>query len=147
MNRAHPLPDARAPGFSLIELVIIIVVMAIASTGIIALQQGIFSGQSDNAQIQAGSALMQECAELILAKRQKDGFANIPTGDASSLCSGATFTTAAGTTYAAPTVTVDEGNSVTLGTSGCPYSTDGSKDCKLVTIQQVKPDITLLLAK
>lgn len=141
MNRHPPLPRGGSTGFSLIELVVIIVVMAIAATGVIALNAGIFSGQDDNADLQVGSALMQECGELILAKRQKAGFGStsphdlFDTASATAFCKGAT---------ADPTMTVTV-TPVTSGTDPCPSE---AKFCKLMVIKHgAQAPVTLLLTE
>lgn len=146
MTRHRCRPNGRAPGFTLIELVMIILVMAFAAAGVMSLNASIFSGQTTNAALEIGSALMQECGELILAKKQKEGIASsalATSASATTLCSGATVTVS-GTVYAAPTVTITDGNSGTTGMGACPYTTN---DCKLVTITQVAPPVILLLAK
>lgn len=153
MNRHRSRPCGRALGFTLIELILVIVVLAIASVGIISLNANIFSGQTTNTSLQIGTALMQDCAELILAKRERDSDGinaaalapGAPAAAATTLCSGATVTVS-GTAYPAPIVTITAGNSGTGGMSACPYTT--GTDCKLVSIQQGSlTPITLLLAK
>lgn len=148
MNRHRPRLCGRAPGFTLVELIIVVVVLAIASVGIITLNANIFSGQTSNTNLQTGAALMQDCAELILSKRERDSnginatalATGSPSTAATALCSGATVTG-----YAAPTVTITAGKLGDSGMAGCPYDT---ADCKLVSIQQgTLTPITLLLAK
>lgn len=147
MKSQHPLSSAR--GFSLIELIIIIVVMAIAAAGVITMNTGIFSGQADNARMETSTALMQECAERILSKKEQSGLSATDLASSSAataLCSSATVTVQ-GVTYGPPTVTVTDGNAGTSGMSACPFESADSTDCKLVTITLVDPPISLLLAK
>lgn len=141
MNRPHLLPHARAHGFSLIELVIIIVVMAIAATGIIALNAGIFSGQTTNTQLQVSSALMQECGELVLAIRQKEGFTSTKLNNSTNATIAVGCDKATSTGYGPPTVTI--ASPTGSAAAACPTG----RNCKLVTIVLVKPDIALLLAE
>lgn len=127
-----------ARGFTLIELVILIVVMAVAAASMMSMNIGIFSGQTDSQTMEVGAGLMQECAEMILAQRQKNGFSAAALADSTSattLCAGAAFAS-----HAAPTVTVTDASS----SSACP--TGG--ECKQYSIAQggVGP-VVLILAK
>jgi len=73
MKHARPPAVATQGGFTIIESVIAMVMLAIASVAIIALQRGIFSGQSDGKSMEVGVQLMQECAEKILGVRRGAG--------------------------------------------------------------------------
>lgn len=75
-------------GFTLLELVLVIVVIALASVPIL----GQFSqaGQSLllNEEIQTAGQLAQERAELLLATRREQGYAAIATGTTSEILTG-----------------------------------------------------------
>lgn len=136
MRDAHPCIFARSSGFTLVESIIVLVVLAIAAAAIVSLQGNIFYGQSDNKDLQVGVQLMQECAEQILAIRQKNsqnnGYSDSSLTDrtaATSNCSGMTVTG-----YSAAKVTITSGNSSTTGMAACPTST--GTNCKLVSITE-----------
>ena len=132
MRRARPCIVARSSGFTLVESIIVLVVLAIAAVAIVSLQGNIFFGQSGNKDLQVGVQLMQECAEQVLAIRQKNGYSDSSLTDraaATSNCSGMTVTG-----YSAATVTITSGNSSTTGMAACPTST--GTDCKLVSITE-----------
>ncbi len=57
-------------GFTLMETVVVVLVLAIAGTGIVALQGKLFQSQTPVKNMQVGSRLMLECAEHILATRR-----------------------------------------------------------------------------
>ena len=63
---------ARRPerGFTLIETVIVLLVLAVAGTAIVALQEKLFTGQATIKSMQVSSRLMMECAEQVLAVRR-----------------------------------------------------------------------------
>jgi prepilin-type N-terminal cleavage/methylation domain-containing protein len=75
-------------GFTLLELVLVIVVVALASVSIL----GQFSqaGQSLllNEAIQSAGQLAQERAEVLLAVRRDQGYAAVPTGTTSEVLAG-----------------------------------------------------------
>lgn len=135
-------------GFTLIESIIVIVTLAIAAVGIIALNSNIFMGRESNRKLQVGSALMQECAEKILATRRENGYEHASlaqTTDNQVICAGTAVTD-----YVAPVVTITPGNSNTLGTSACPFndvSDTDANDCKQVSITQdgMTPILLLLV--
>lgn len=58
-------------GFTLIETLLVMVVLGIASATIISLQGGIFAGQSSSQDLQMGTQIVQECAEQVLALRRR----------------------------------------------------------------------------
>jgi len=142
----------RQRGFTLIESIIVIVVMAIAALAIISLNANIFTGRADNRNLLVGTALMQGCVEKILATRRVPLNANVgyddpllaPTTANTTLCGDGQM---AVTGYVAPTVTITNGNASTLGTA-CPYTSTSdpdANDCKLVSITQNNMTPILLL--
>jgi prepilin-type N-terminal cleavage/methylation domain-containing protein len=110
-----PLPR----GFSLVEVILVIVVLAIGMVALVPLFGGLSSGWSQTGDVQTGTQLVQQCGEHILGtrRRQTGGYALID----SNICSG--LTTAGG--FSAPTVTT---NPAYAGT-GC-----FAVPCNLVTI-------------
>ena len=98
-------------GVTLIESIIALVLLGIASVAISALQGKIFFGQSGNKDMEVGVQLAQECAEKILATRRKGGgYAAVST----STCSTGTFGG-----FAAPAVTLLDnlGGTTTCGST------------------------------
>jgi prepilin-type N-terminal cleavage/methylation domain-containing protein len=118
-------------GFTLIELILVVITLAIAALGIATQSSHIFDSQDANKTLQVGLQLMNECAEQVLATSRAGGFVATPA------CT-QTFTG-----FAAPAVTT---TSPYTG-AACP----AGSTCKLVTIS-VAPSsggsltpITLLL--
>lgn len=61
----------RCQGFTLVETIIVLVVVAIAAAGITVMTGNIFSSQEDNKTLQVGLKNAQECAEHIVAMRRR----------------------------------------------------------------------------
>lgn len=121
---SHSRPHLSA-GFTLIECIIVIVVLAIASIGIGSLHATIFDGQSSLQDIQVRTRLMEECAENVLATRRHttEGYAAVSTAAfGTNLCGGVTALTG----YAIPTVTFTDPYTGTA----CP----ADHSCKLAVI-------------
>ena len=118
-------------GFTLIELIVVVVILAIGAATVSLMVANVGRYQSQNRDFQVGTQLIQECAEFILTKhrREQTYFAGLAT---SANCYGmASFSGWS----AAPAVTVADHT----GLAGCP--TSGT--CKLVTITLSKTDMTL----
>jgi prepilin-type N-terminal cleavage/methylation domain-containing protein len=132
----------RARGFTLVETLIVMVVLGIASVTIAQLTGNLFVGQTANRQIVVGTQLMQECAELLLSK-SRDNFSDscLATSAAATACC-STYTAPG---YSAPAITLTAGNSGSAGMGACPYTT--GSDCKLLSISQggVKPVVLMLV--
>lgn len=130
MSRARSL-RFHSSGFTLVELLIVMVVLGIAAVTIASLSANLFRGQAESRATVVGTQLMQECAELLLAKGRAD-FAD------AALAGSAAATTACSTIsqsgYAAPTVTITTGNSATAGFAACPLAS--GSDCKRVAVSQ-----------
>jgi len=79
---------ANQAGFTLIELIVVLVIIAVASVPLF----GLFSQASisliSNEQIQTAAQLAQEGAEKVLASRRDQGFAAIPTGTSNETLAG-----------------------------------------------------------
>ena len=118
-------------GFTLIELIVVVVILAIGAATVSLMVANAGRHQSGNRDFQVGTQLIQQCAEFILTKHRRDQtyFSSLAT---SANCYGmATF----GGWSAAPAVTIANHT----GLAGCP--TSGT--CKLVTITLSKTDMTL----
>jgi len=85
MKHARPGRFAGSSGFTLIESIMVLVVLGIGAAAIVSLQASVFKGQSGNADLEVGVQLMQECAELVLAKRRQSGYTAVDTGTCSAL--------------------------------------------------------------
>ena len=127
MSRGGSYPLVSSRGFTLIESIIALVVMAIAAVGIMSLQSSIFFGQAGNHGLEVAVQLAQSCAEKILTSRRVSGYRSMATS-----CNEFTLGT-----YAAPTVTV---NSSYSG-AGCPAG--GS--CTLLSINQGRASPIILI--
>ena len=119
----------RNQGFTLMEMIIVIVVLAVASIGIASMHGNIFSGQDSVKDLQVRTRLMEECAEQVLAVRDHNtgGYGydavSTPTRFGTNLCDGVP---ALGS-YSIPTVTSD-----TSALATCPTGTL----CKTISISQ-----------
>lgn len=136
MNQARYSGPSVSRGFTLVETLIVVVLLAIAAVGVGAMQGRIFSNQSAIKDLQVGARLMQECAEQVLAVRRHtpDGYAALETGFGANSCGG--VNALAG--FSVPTVTFTD----PYAGAGCPVN----GICKLATITQngITP-VTLLL--
>ena len=110
MTRARPCIFAHSSGFTLVESIIVLVVLAIAAVAIVSLQGHIFTGQSGNKDLQVGVQLLQECAEQVLAVRRQSGYAAVTTNTCSTLGNSGGF--------GAPSVTVTADNAGAACPSG-----------------------------
>ncbi len=121
---------ANCQGFSLIELILVIVIVGIAA---VPLMNGFMTMGSwldtPIESVPAGAQLAQECAEHITALRRKDDYAGV----ASTSCNGLPALPAG---YSR-TVTVTARTSATL--SACPAGTN----CKEVSIAVTKGGVTV----
>lgn len=132
MMPGHPFLSLRlARGFSLVELVIAIVVLSIATGVVVSMQGGIFRGQTDNLDMMVGAQLMQDCADRVLTKRRRgtNGYASVVN---SSTCDGMTGLGG----FSAPNVSVTD----VIGSGGlCPTGAQ----CKQVAISVSKTGVSL----
>lgn len=120
----------RSRGFTLMESIIVMIVLGLASLGIIAMQERLFTNVGTVDGMQVSARLLHECAEQVLAQRRhtEDGFANVVTtnGYGGNQCSGVPALTG----YSIPTVEITG-----------PYAGDGTTcpanfSCKTVVITQ-----------
>lgn len=123
----------RSRGFTLMESVVVVLVLAIAGVAITAMQGKLFAGSSTVKGMQVSSRIMLECAEQVLAARRhaEDGYAVVnsgngfgPTPSGVNQCGGVPALPG----YTIPTVTITEA----FAGPACPTSFS----CKTVTITQ-----------
>jgi prepilin-type N-terminal cleavage/methylation domain-containing protein len=126
-------------GFTLVESLIVIVVLAIAGVVIGSMQGKIFSGQASVKDLQVRSRLMQECAEQVLGVRHftQDGYVAVTAAAFGTNYCGRTFDATGNlvnggitalTGYTVPSVTLTD----PYTGAACP---DG-RTCMLVSITQ-----------
>jgi prepilin-type N-terminal cleavage/methylation domain-containing protein len=121
-------------GFTLIEVVIVIVILGIASAVVIKMVAQVANGQSDNQTLQVGAQLLQECGEWIVAnhRRDKSFYTSVLVAGTSTNCFSGPGTYGG---FDAPSVVVTD---ITGGT-GCP----GTSNCKQAVISVSKGGVTL----
>lgn len=73
--------DNQQHGFTLIELVVVIVLLGITSAAIIQLNGGLFKSGSNVRDLQSDTQLLQACTEQVLALRRLTGFNDTPDFD------------------------------------------------------------------
>lgn len=107
MSPLHHRRRSYSRGFTLMESILVMIVLGLASLGIIAMQGRLFDNVSTVDGMQVSTRLMHECAEQVLAQRRhtEDGYANVivaPNG--SHPCSGLPPLTG----FTVPTVAITE---------------------------------------
>lgn len=128
---------ARSGGFTLIEVLIVVVLLGVSAVGIGSMQGRIFKGQTGMKDLQVGTRLMQECAEQVLGVRRftAGGYAAVTDSNfGTNLCGGVT----AAPGYTIPSVSFTD----PYTGASCP----AGRACKLVAITQngITP-LTLML--
>jgi prepilin-type N-terminal cleavage/methylation domain-containing protein len=79
----------KAPGYSLIELIIVIVVLAIAVVGIGSALAYLSRSQRLGVELQAATQIAQECAAHIMGRGRRPGsYAGVPVASPSTFCNG-----------------------------------------------------------
>ena len=112
-------------GFTLIEMIFVIVALGIIMTAVITLQGHVVWGQAENNEYQTGVQLLQECAEQVLAVRRKQGYSAVNTTTCNGLGAFSGFT---------PSIAVS-----TPASPVCPTGTT----CQLMAITVTKTGTTL----
>jgi prepilin-type N-terminal cleavage/methylation domain-containing protein len=107
-----------ATGFTLIELVMVIVLLSISSAGLIMLFGQLTNSLAINNDIQTAAQLAQECAEHLLGARRQAGYNLGGVTDCSAL--------PAYNGFGPPAVTISD----PYAGAACP----GGASCKLLTI-------------
>ncbi len=133
-------PHCTEAGFTLLELVVVIVLLGVASTAVIQLNGGLFKNGSSIRDLQSDTQLLQACAEQVMASRRLGGFDDAPDYDAA--CEALPVATKADNNNFDVTTTLNYNG------SSCPVSAT----CQLVDIKAhsttgtIGP-LTLLLMK
>lgn len=123
----------RASGFSLIELVIIIIIIGIVAAGLVPIFSSTAQSQNTNETLQQATQYAQECAERAVATRQDKGFAWFATN--AFTCDNPTGFTRA----------VVVGNIYT-NSGACPMNVNCRNIAIVVSKGTVSSDITIMLA-
>ena len=125
MNARH------ARGFSLIELIAIIVLVSVAAVGILSVMGNVVTTFDDNQDIQTAAQLAQECSEFVMAFRRSSlpaqGYANIANGVNTGICNAFTGIAGFGTPPAVVNVTAHTSASL----AACPAT---ATECKQVVV-------------
>jgi len=118
-------------GFTLIEMVIIIVILGIAAATVVTMVANVGKGTSDNTDLEIGTQLLQECAENVISQHRRDeNFFSVTAGTGSANCY-------ALTTYGSfdsPVVAV-----ASYTGTGCPTGAS----CKTATVTVSKGGVAL----
>ena len=127
MNALHHRRPHCSRGFTLMESILVMIVLGLASLGIIAMQGRLFTNVGTVDGMQVSTRLMHECGEQVLAQRRhtEDGYAKVvvaPNGSHS--CSGIPPLTG----FTVPTVAITE----PFTGGACP----ASFSCKSVVITE-----------
>jgi len=69
-------------GFTLIETVIVILLLGIASAAVISLNGGLYKNVQQTRNVQSDTQLLQACAEYVMVSRRLSGFNSAPNYDA-----------------------------------------------------------------
>ncbi len=98
-------------GFTLIELIVVIVLLGIASAAVIRLNSGLNANASHIQDLQSNTQLLQACAERVVASRRLSGF-NETAGFYDAMCEQLPTMTSAGNNFTVTTTTTS--------TESCP---------------------------
>lgn len=128
MNRARRIVGR---GFTIIEMIVVVVVLAITSIAVIGMVANVGARQQDNADLQTGAALLQECGEWILSNHRRDE--NFFTSSLVNSASCYGLTTYAG--FSTPSVAITD----PYTGAGCPTGAT----CKLATVTLSKSGSSL----
>lgn len=128
-----PLPPKKfhCEGFSLLEMILIIVVVSIAAVPMMETFSTAGRWLEMEEDIPAGVQLAQECAEHIMFLRRDSGYSTIPAADPSPICNDLTLS--GDLAIYSRTVAVTARTNATL--SACP---SGAASCKEVNIEVTK---------
>ena len=126
-------------GFTLIEMVVMIVILSIAAAVVIGMVTRVAAGATENSTLQVGSQLLQECAEWVVAnhRRDKNFYDSVLVVGTSTNCfSGPS----AYGSFSQPTVTISD---VSSDTTLCPTLTPAA-NCKKAVFSISSSDGTTL---
>ena len=124
----------RDAGFSLVELVVVMIVISVGFLGLASMFRGTVSGLVVNEASQQTGQYAQECAERVLALRRDQIFSSVSTSNSSTICD----TTALGALPSGFTRGVNV-SSTTTGTSTGPCP--NGVQCKNVTVTVCKGSV------
>jgi prepilin-type N-terminal cleavage/methylation domain-containing protein len=117
----NPLQRYRE-GFTLIEMVIVILLLGITSTAIISLNRGMFSNAGNMRELQTNVQLLQACAERVRTLRYLSGF-NQTSTDYDTACE------------ALPLVSANSNKFLVTNVSTTASSCPSGATCQLVEIK------------
>jgi prepilin-type N-terminal cleavage/methylation domain-containing protein len=120
-----------ARGFTILEMVIVLVLMSIAASAVIMMVANVGANQTENTDMQVGTQLLQECGEWIVSNHRRDENFYTSSLISSTTCYG--LTTYSG--FNIPSVTVTD----PYTGAGCP----AGGTCKLASISITKSSATL----
>ena len=119
-------------GFSLVELVIAIVVVAIAAAAIGSAFAYMSHAQTLATDLQRATQIAQECADHVIGRGRKPGtYATIPVGLSSTFCDGLPASAGFARTVNIRSEALPVGNTIPAGTALCDTA---SWNCKHVEI-------------
>ena len=134
-----------ARGFTLLEVVLVILLMGIASAAVVGMVAQVAAGQDDNTELRVGAQLLQECGEWLVANHRRDEnfFPNVLTIGTSSNCfSGSNAYDPDGTgpiaSFSAVSVTISNA----AGSPACPTAPSGA-ECKNALLSVTNGTVTL----
>lgn len=128
---------SRSHGFTIMELIGVVIVLAIASVTMIQMQGGLFKFQGRINTVQSSTRVVQECADTVLNVARQDGYTEVTSARfGTALCD--TLTAQSG--YTIPNVTL-----AAYTGAACPSGIS----CQIVTIKEgtsQSPVVLLLVA-
>lgn len=142
MNRPRTLKhiDSFTQGFSLIELVIVIVVLSIIAVTLGTMAAQMMSARAVDQDIQNAAQLAQECGDHIIAARRFNNAIKYANVTGSTFCSSVL---AAFPNFDSVVTAITSHNSASL--AACPSATAGS--CKLIAITVTRGSATFARAQ
>jgi prepilin-type N-terminal cleavage/methylation domain-containing protein len=125
-------------GFTLLEMIIVLVLMGIASAAVVGMVAQVGSGQTENSELKVGAQLLQECGEWIIANHRRDEnfYPNVLVPGTSANCFSGPGAYGG---FNAATVTVTDISSI----SPCTDLTPSGAECKNVAISVSNGSVTL----
>jgi len=127
-------------GFTLLEMIIVIVLMGIAAAAVIGMTNQVVAGSSENSTLQVGGQLLQECGEWILAnhRRDKNFYTDVLSVGTSTNCFSGP---GAYGSFSAPSVTVTD---ISGDATYCPTAVGGTAaQCKKAVITMTSGSTSL----
>ncbi|NJD36058.1 MAG: type II secretion system protein [Betaproteobacteria bacterium] len=113
----------RQPGFTLIELVFVMIIISVGLVGLISLFSSSATSLSTNETLQKATQYAQECAEKLMSTRRSNGFSWFETNTFNCSNPFTTTVTGNGATDTYTSTTGVGANGVCNGHSPCPCPT------------------------